>query len=207
MLRAFTAFAWVAAIIWLINSWTNHQPYYESLVAFLMGSASLIGSFFSQDPEINTTSTTVTSVSSGVVIGSVHNSEVHIDSAAKHNSHKCPKLIEEMDLLIAPLYAKINRNGEIISFMSTYLISRLYIYPDDETRKELERLETEIKEIMRQYGHLASDQLYSQIHLFLNLEPEYNQDKHNEAYNILIEIKKLVKLRQDKLRRELVGID
>lgn len=173
-MKAFTVLAWLVALVWFVNSWINHELYYESLIAFFLVSASLLGFFLPKDK------------------GS--NSEGEDERSQLNN---------EMELLIAPLYAKMNRNNYIMSFMSTFLTSRRFSFTDIQERDELENLETEIRKIMRQYGHLASEQLYFEINKFLNLEPKYNQDKHNEAYSTLIEIKNLVKLRHDQLRIEL----
>ncbi len=202
-MRAFTVLAWLVASVWFINSWTNHESYYQSLIAFLLGSATLIGSFLPKDKGSNIELTTTTASSGSVALGNVHNSKINISVENSAGKDERFQINNEMELLIAPLYAKMNKNGDILSFMSTHLSSRMWSFTDNQERKELENLETEIKEIMRRYGHLALKQLYSEINKFLDLKPEYNPDKHNEAYNTLIEIKKLVKLRYDQLRIEL----
>ena len=108
---------------------------------------------------------------------------------------------QELLLLISPLYAKLNKNDEIIYFMTTYKISRLNTY-DKSSIDELGQLETEIKEIMLQYLPLASDQLYNLINKFLELRPDWEQSNTFEAKKTLREIKKVVKERQDELRTE-----
>jgi hypothetical protein len=203
LLRVFTVLAWLVALVWFINSWANHESYYQSLIAFLLGSASLIGSFLSKDKGSNI-ELAKTAVSNGsVALDNVHNSEINISVENREGNDKRSQLNNEMELLIAPLYAKMNKNSAILSFMSTHGTSRMWSFTDNQERMELENLETEIKEIMRQYGHRASKQLFSGIENFLNLKPEYNPDRHREAYNTLIEIKTLVKLRYDQLRIEI----
>lgn len=202
-MRAFTVLAWLVALVWFVNSWVNYELYYESLIAFFLGSASLIGSFLPKDKGSNIELATTTALSGSVALGNVHNSKIDIHVENSEGKDERSQLNNEMELLIAPLYAKMNRNNYIMSFMSTFLTSRRFSFTDIQERDELENLETEIREIMRQYGHLASKQLYFEINKFLNLEPKYNQDKHNEAYSTLIEIKNLVKLRYDQLRIEL----
>jgi putative flippase GtrA len=161
LLRAFTVLAWLVASVWFFNSWTNHQPYYQSLIAFLLGSASLIGSFLPKDNGSNIELVKTAASNGSVALGNVHNSKIDIIVENSAGQDKRSQINNEMDLLIAPLYAKMNKNSSIVSFMSTHLVSRRWSFTDSQERKELENLETEIKEIMRQYGHLASDQLYA----------------------------------------------
>jgi len=203
LLIGFTVLAWIVALVWFIKSWTNDEPYYESLVAFLAGSASLIVSFSSKNKESNIKPVTTNASNGSIALGNVHNSNIDIKVQRSEDRDKRSLLSDEMNFLIAPLYAKINKNNSIISFMSTYLISRRYSFEDNQERNELENLEIEIKEIMRQYGHLAPESLYSYISKFLNLKPEYNQKKHNEAYNNLTEIKELVESRYYELSNEI----
>lgn len=123
------------------------------------------------------------------------------------------KLEKELTLLINPLYAKLNKNDEIIDFMTMYKISRIHIYRDsqrpngDAQREELEKLEEEIKEIMLQYGPLASDQLYNLIKKFKDLGPDWRQDNSFEAKKVLWEIKRITGERQDELRTMLRKIE
>jgi hypothetical protein len=116
---------------------------------------------------------------------------------------KKDQMEEEMKLLIAPLFAKFNKNVNILSFMSLYLISRIGTFPDRQDREELEILERDLEEIMRSYGWLAQSSLYSQIKAFLDLKPKYDQRKRSDAWNILNNISKLVKTRYEELRAEL----
>jgi len=84
-------------------------------------------------------------------------------------SEEPTKIIEqELTQLVSPLYAKLNKNDKIVDFMTTYKISGIWSY-DDPTRSDLEKLEEDIKEIMLQHGHLASDQLYNLIRTFQKL--------------------------------------
>lgn len=114
---------------------------------------------------------------------------------------------QELMLLISQLYAKLNKNDENMDFMTTYKISRLDIYSDsqrgdggDAQRKELEKSEEEIKEIMLQHGHLASDRLYNLIKKYQDLKPDWEQDNRFEAKKVLWEIQKITGERQDELR-------
>lgn len=122
------------------------------------------------------------------------------------NSSKSKEFERELTLLISPLYAKLTKNDEIINFMTMYEISRIHTYRDsqrpngDAQRKELEKLEEEIKEIMLQHGPLASDYLYSLIKKFQDLSPGWKQENSFEAKKVLWEIKKITKERQDELR-------
>jgi len=127
-----------------------------------------------------------------------------LPKASSSSSHE--KLEQELTLLISPLYAKLSKNDEIIDFMTMYKISRISFYSDsqrvggDALGKELEKLEEEIKEIMLQYGHLATENLYNLIKKFQDLEPDWNQENGFEAKKVLWEIKRIAKERQDELR-------
>jgi hypothetical protein len=113
---------------------------------------------------------------------------------------------EELKLLISPLYAKLNKNDEIVDFMTTYKVSRLYVY-DNSHRAELEKLEEDIKEIMLQYHPIAPDRLYKEIKTFLDLRPDWEQKNSWEAKKVLWNIMKLVKDRQEELRETLKSRD
>jgi hypothetical protein len=92
--------------------------------------------------------------------------------------------------------------------MAMYIITKAMKYrPNNPKRAELEKLEADIKEIMRQYGHLGQDPLYKEIKAFLDLRPEYEQKNSYEALKTLWNIKKLVKDRQDELRAKLKSRD
>ena len=144
-------------------------------------------------------------ISAFVVAGSIlaWGFREHIErllKGSKEQTHK--KEEQELGLLISPLYAKLNKNDEIIDFMTTYKISRLYTY-DKSNIVELEQLEKEIKEIMLQYGPIGSDHLYKEIKAFLYLISDWEQRNSYEAKKILWEINAIVKDRQDELRAEL----
>lgn len=113
------------------------------------------------------------------------------------------RMKRELTLLISPLYANLTKNDEIVDFMTTYKVTRLWTYKDDSKREALEKLEEGIKEIMLQYGPLASDYLYSFIKKFQDLQPDWKQANCFEAKKVLREIKETVKERQDELRTEL----
>lgn len=132
--------------------------------------------------------------------------KIYIIEVQYHPYNKNKKLEQEQALLVSPLYAKLNKNDEIVDFMTTYKISRLNIYSDsqrddgDAQRKELEKLEEEIKEIMLQHGDLASGRLYDLIKRYKDLKPDWEQDNRFEAKKVLWEIQKITGERQDELR-------
>jgi hypothetical protein len=132
LLRAFTVLAWIVALVWFINSWTNHQPYYQSLIAFLLGSASLIGSFLYKDRGSNIKPVTTNASNGSIALGNVLNSNIDIKVQSSAVLDRKFLSSDKMNLLIAPLYAKINKNNFIMSFMSTHLTSRLYSFAGDQ---------------------------------------------------------------------------
>jgi len=113
------------------------------------------------------------------------------------------KAKQELNLLISPLHAKLNADSRIVDFMAMYCVTRLNTYKDDATRTALETLEKDIKEVMLQYGTLASEQLHTLITEFQDLKPEVKQRNGPEARRVLLDIKKMVKERQNELRTEL----
>jgi hypothetical protein len=113
---------------------------------------------------------------------------------------KSDKLEQELTLLISPMHAKLNENSEIIDFMAMYGVSRIWTYREDSVRSNLETLESEIKGIMLQHGPLAQDRLYGCIQRFLDLNPKFKQRNGSEAKNVLLNVKNIVKDRQDELR-------
>ncbi len=92
-----------------------------------------------------------------------------VQDVARIDSPKSEKLEQELTLLINPLYAKLNRDREIIDLMTTFITARPWRYRhDDPKTSELEKLEADIKELMRQYGYL-SEPIYGEIQTFFRL--------------------------------------
>lgn len=58
--------------------------------------------------------------------------KIYIIEVQYHPYNKNKKLEQEQALLVSPLYAKLNKNDEIVDFMNTYKISRLNIYSDSQ---------------------------------------------------------------------------
>ena len=202
-----TIISWVISIPWMVYDWQNGQIPFEASIGFLVGFITLIDYFYGPDNGENKTLAPLPTqnVSSG---GMAAGNDIDIKGSTIITgqiimpSKRLSTREEELTQLISPLNAKLNKNDEIIDFMTTYKISRIWKY-NESTIAELEKLEENIKEIMLQYGPLASDQLYIYIKTFLNLRPEWEQDNSYEARKVLLDIKKIVKERQDYLRTEL----
>jgi hypothetical protein len=191
----------------MVYDWQKGQIPFEASRVFLVGFITLIGYIYGSDNGENKTLTplpTQNASSGGMAAGNdidIKDSTI-ITGQIIMPSKRLSTREEELTQLISPLNAKLNKNDEIIDFMTTYKISRIWKY-NKSTIAELEKLEKNIKEIMLQYGPLASDQLYIYIKTFLNLRPEWEQDNSHEARKVLLDIKKIVKERQDYLRTDL----
>jgi hypothetical protein len=202
-----TIISWLIFIPWTIYDWQRDQIPFEGVTGFLFGLVAFIGYFYTPDrSEDKNSATSQTTSASGTGIAAGHDLDIKdstvITGPIIMSSKRPSTLEEELTQLVSPLYAKLNKNDEIIYFMTTYKISRIWTY-DKSKIAELEKLEEDIKEIMLQHGPLAQDQLYQCIKTFLNLRPEWEQRNSYEAKKVLWNISKIVKDRQDELRAKL----
>ena len=202
-----TIICWVISIPWIIYDWQKGQIPFEAVSGFLLGFITLIGYFYAPDRGKNqttATSSTIKASSGGIAAGhdiDIKDSTIFTGQVVM-SSKKFSTLEDELTQLISPLHAKLNKNDQIIDFMTTYKISRIWTY-DKSNIADLGKLEEDIKEIMLQYGPIAPDHLYKEIKTFLDLRSELEQRNSYEAKKVLWNIKKIVKERQDELRTEL----
>jgi len=106
---------------------------------------------------------------------------------------------EELYLLIAPLYANLRKDDDIIDWMSRREIDKIWKYRDKPLKEAaLRKLEADILEIMRLRKGLAHGSLYLKINAYEKKMPNYGINR-SEMKPLLDEIFVLVKNRYSEL--------